>query len=356
MIILKLKNFLGLLLNIIIFAVAFCVGLFPFSQHPRAAVAPNEQYGKCGPYYLWYQVGPDSLRYSGDYIDLCEITFDISDVIDDFDFVYFTERRALLDKNRDGISDQYFYFPPENQNKENQNKTQLKWKPDGGCVRINLWECWGTTFNENCGYSMISIQPKPGHRNGRAKIPVRVTKRCPPHGVDCSETVTIFHDYSDCFTLPSPDFIVHKKVDVVFFVPPGYGRPEAKFPYTITVHNAGEKKGGTVLTDTVTNGTNGGTLVLSELEIVCPPQARCTVSSMSTGKFQISLQGLLVNETATIKYTLTGNPDEVPKEEVSYFTNTAILSSGSLSQVTVGIRGRGEFLGPRPERPRPRGQ
>lgn len=315
-------------------------------QLGTAAVVPNGQPGRCGPYYFWYQVSPDNRTYSADYIDLCGITFDITDVLDDFDFVNFTDtstlQRASLDRNRDGISDLYFFG-------RNQNK--LEWKPDNDCIRINLRECQGTTFNENCGYAMISIQPKPGIRNGSARIPIRVTKKCPPYGADCSETATIFHDYYGCVTSAAPDFIVHKHVDPVLLYTT-YVRPE--FTYTVTVQNAGAEKGNTILTDTVTNGTNGGTLHLSTLKITtCPAYARCTVSSITHNTIQISLTGLLMNDKATITYILTGNRDEVAQGEVSYFTNTATLSNGSSSQVTVGIRGGGEFPSPpRPERPR----
>jgi hypothetical protein len=379
-----LESFPQLVLNIIIFAVAVCFVLFSFIQYSSAAVAPNQQYGQCGPYYLWYQIGPDSYTYSGDYIDLCEITFDISDVLDDFDFVYFTARRAWLDRNRDGISDQW--FTPEEPQPQDQDQNQdqpqdqdqyqdqdqpqdqdqyqfqfqsepskeLKWKPPHGCVRINLRECWGTAFNERCGYAMISIQPKAGFPSGSARIPVRVTKRCPPYGVDCSETAIISHDYFNCYVpmSSSPDFIVHKSVNQILSpVVPAY------FQYMITVQNTGERKGDTVLTDTVTNGSNGGKLQLSEFKVTCPSNARC-LPNITDEKIQISLLGITRGNRAIITYTLTGNAYEIPHNEVSYFTNTATLSSGSSAQVTVGIRGRGpDFIpGQRPERPRQSGQ
>ena len=86
------------------------LALFSSTHHLGAAVAPNGQYGACGPYYLWYQTGP--MHYQK-YLDICGITFDISDVIDDFDFVYFGDteasRRASLDKNQDGVSDWSFF-------------------------------------------------------------------------------------------------------------------------------------------------------------------------------------------------------------------------------------------------------
>ena len=166
-----LRRFRELFLSATIFAVTGCSVLWSFIPH-SAAVSPNGQQGRCGPYYLWYQIGPDSYTYSGDYVDLCEITFDISEVLNDFDFVYFTGKWAHLDKNRDGISDLYFYFPPIPTPTQSQPQPPklLKWKPEHGCVRINLRDCWGMAFNENCGSAMISIQPRPGFRKGSVKI------------------------------------------------------------------------------------------------------------------------------------------------------------------------------------------
>lgn len=355
-----MESFPQLVLNIVIFAAAVCFVFFSFIQDSSAAVAPNRQYGQCGPYYLWYQVGPDSYTYSGDYVDLCEITFDISDVLDDFDFVYFTGRRALLDKNRDGVSDQWF-FPevPQPQDQEEQHQslplTQLKWKPEHGCVRVNLRECWGTAFNERCGYAMISIQPKPGFPSGSAKIPVKVIKKCPPHGADCSETATISHNYFNCYVpMPSlPDFIVHKYVESPILS--SVAAP--KFKYTVTVQNTGESKGDIVLTDIVTEGSNGGILQLSEFKIDCPKGAGC-FPNITDEKIQISLLSVARDDRAIITYILSGNANEIPSNEVSYFTNTATLSNNHSSQVTVGIRGGGTgyIPGRRPERPRPGGQ
>jgi hypothetical protein len=373
----KLESFPQIVLNSIIFIVIACFALFSFIHYSSAAVAPNRQYGQCGPYYLWYQIGPDSYTYSGDYVDLCEITFDISDVLDDFDFVYFTESRALLDKNRDGISDQWYFpeeFQPQNHDQDQdqdhdqdqdqdqnqlppqpQTPVQIKWKPTHGCVRINLRDCWGTTFNEYCGYAMISIQPKAGFPSGSARIPVSVTKRCPPYGADCSETAIITHDYSNCYVPMSlsPDFIVHKHVEPLILS--RVATPE--FKYTVTVQNTGEGKGDTMLTDIVTNGSNGGILQLSEFKIECPKGAGC-FPNITDEKIQILLLGVARDYVAVITYILTGNAYEISNNEVSYFTNTATLSNGHSSQVTVGIRGMGPgyIPGQRPERPRPGGQ
>lgn len=331
-----------------------------------AVASPNGQFGTCGPYYLWYQVGPHDLNYAGNYVDLCEIIFDVSDVYDDFDFVYFTDtptsRRAALDKNRNGISDLYFQFPqsplPADEQDEEaskralaeiarqQNPALLRWKPEHGCVRIYFNECWGSTFSAKCG-AMISIQPKPGRRNGNAHIPVYVSKHCPPYGVECNETHTIVHTYSDCYTRPQPDFLLNKHVDKALHTSQ-YSTPV--FSFTITVHNIGEKKGNTVLTDTFTGGTKGGDLVLSELKVECPSHARCPLSSVTEGEMKLELLGLKVDDMVKVTYKLTGNNKEISVDEVSYFTNTATLSNGTSSQVTVGVRGFGEF--PREERPK----
>jgi uncharacterized repeat protein (TIGR01451 family) len=341
-------------------------------QQPRQQVgiqtiAPNGQLGQCGPYYLWYYVSPDK-RYPGDYVDLCGITFDVTNVVDDFDFVYFTDtpsaQRALLDKNRDGISDQYFVgtceeplpnpqSTPTPQSIPNPLPTPpapnlLEWKPALGCVRVYFRDCWGNPFNKNCGYAMIHIQPKPGIPNGSARIPVNVSKKCPPNGFDCSETLEIRHTYSDCGIPLLPNFLVQKSVDQVFFE----SGTEPDVTYTIVVHNTGDKKGDTVLTDTISQGTKGGTLILSRINIECPSHARCMMLNMTNEQFQISLVGLSPNNIARIYYTRTGNRQDISQDDVSYFTDTATLSNGNSSQATIGIKGSGQHP-PRPERPKP---
>lgn len=330
-----------------------------------AVASPNGQFGECGPYYLWYQVGPDDRMYSGNYVDLCEITFNISDVYNDFDFVYFTNtptsRYEAYDKNRDGISDRYFQFHPVDEQKEpsgralvetprQQNSDLLRWKPEHGCVRIYFSECWGPGFHEKCG-AMISLQPKPGHRDGRVSIPVQITKRCPPYGLECNETTIIPHEYSDCYTPVQKDFLVNKQVDKIVHTSSYPANPV--FLFTITVHNIGGKPGSTVLTDTFSEGTNGGTLAFSEFNIpTCPSSARCTLTSVTERQIKVDLVGLPVDEEAKITYKLKGNSEEIPKDYISYFTNTATLSEGNISEVTVGIKGFGNFAPPRQERPR----
>jgi hypothetical protein len=310
--------------------------LFSSIHVVKAAVAPNGQGGTCGPYYIWYQMSAEDYPYPMEYVCLSSIIFDISDVVDDFDFVYFTDtaafQRASLDRDKDGVSDLFFV---------GRNKNQLEWRPDGGCIRINLRECQGTRLNDRCGYAMISIQPKSGFRDGSARIPIHVTAQYMSNGADCSRSYIITHNYSNCLVKPLPDFIVQKKVDKT------YGQPE--FKYTITVQNTTETKGSTELIDTITEGTNGGKLWLFEIKInECPSPATCTLTRMTNDQIHISFVNLPPNGRAEIKYTLEADITEIHREEVSYFTNTAKLSNGSSSQVIVGIEGKGPR---RPERP-----
>jgi hypothetical protein len=309
--------------------------------------------------------------YSGNFVELCEIVFDVSKVYTYFDFVYFTNtptsQYAALDRNCDGISDRYFQFPKWSSSDDEQGETSerklveadrqpdpiaepypgvLRWKPEHECKRIYFHECWGPGFHEQCG-AMISLQPKLGRRSGRVSIPVRVIKRCPPNGVECNETFTIIHEYADCYTPSQSGFLLNKQVDKALHTTQ-YSMPV--FSFTVTVHNIGEKKGSTVLTDTFSGGTKGGQLTLSELKVDCPPHARCTFSSVAGGEMKVELLGLKVDDMVKVTYKLTGNNKEISVDEVSYFTNTATLSDGTSSQVTIGVRGFGEF--PRQERPR----
>lgn len=329
---------LQILLQSIAFVIIFCFALSSFIEHSEAAVAPNKQAGTCGQYYLWYQMSAEDYSYPMDYVYLCSITFDIIDVTDDFDFVYFIDsvasQRALLDQNSDGISDSYFFGRSQN---------HIVWKPDGGCIRINLRECQGNKLNERCGYAMISVQPKPGFRNGSARIPIRVVAQC-PNGSDCSKNYIIVHEYSDCVKQAVPDFIMHKQVDTFYLAS---SRPE--FDYEITVQNTTTKKSSITLIDTISEGTNGGELRLSEIKITtCPTNATCTLSSVTNKQIQILFTNFPPNGKAIIAYKMKAENIEIPREEVSYFTNTATLSNGSSAQVTVGIKGSGPR---RPERP-----
>lgn len=119
----------------------------------RAAVAPNEQEGVCGPYYIWYQASPTDYDYDVEYIDLCGIIMNIRDIADDFDFVYFENTDGYpwrsLDNNHDGISDLFFI---------RWDQDYLKWEPESGCIRISMRNCRGKTLNEQCGYAAIRIQ------------------------------------------------------------------------------------------------------------------------------------------------------------------------------------------------------
>jgi len=329
----KLKNSLQLLLNTIIFVVIACFILFSLVQKLEAAVAPNQQNDKCGPYYIWYQIGPDSYTHPADYIDLYGITFDISDIVDDFDFVYFTDTRTLqrasLDKNRDGASDRHFF---------RINGNQLEWSPINGRVRITQRGCWGSVFNENCGYAMISIQPKPGFHNGSARIPIMVTKKCSPSGFDCSETHLVFHEYSDCFpeSLALPEFSIQKISEIYTITTDEY-----TINYSVIVQNTGDKKNKTILTDSITKGSKGGTLVLGSLSIECPKQATCTILNVTNDRIKISLTDVPVNEKVIVSYVATADRNEIPKDEYSYFTNTATLSTGGSVRITEGVSGIG---------------
>ncbi len=320
--------------------------IFPWIQNLEAAVAPNQQQGQCGPYYIWYQTGPDSYTHPTDYIDLYGITFDISDVVDDFDLVYFTDtpafQRAALDKNRDGISDQYFY---------RINGNQLEWRPEHGRIRITQRGCWGSKFLPNCGYAMICIQPKPWFSSGRARIPIHVTKTCSPTGADCSETYLITHEYSNCQTSALPDFSIQKRSSTT-----SETYYKHTFQYTILIRNLGDKNNNTILTDTITAGTKGGTLILESLAIECPRDATCTIVQVTNDQLQLSLTNIPPNGTVTVSYTMGANTRNIPEGEMSYFTNTATLTNGDSVRVTDGVQGTGS--GPsgeperRPERPR----
>jgi hypothetical protein len=319
----------------------------PTPETTKLANAPNGQSDECGPYSLWYQVGPDQNTWAGNYVDLCGITFDISDVVDDFDFVYFTDHRALLDKNRDGISDQYFVA---------RDDKRIEWKPYTDCVRIDLRTCGGPGFNPNCGsYAMISIQPKPGLGNGSANIPVRVIKKCPPNGFDCSELLTIHHKYEKCILGTIPDFILQTNVEPVIASPPNYYNQVVTFSYKLIIQNTGHEKRDTILTETITQGSKGGKLLLSKIDIGCPAYARCPIVNMTNEQFQIALVGLLPDNRAEITYTRTGNAGEISRDEVSYFMSTlTLLNARTSSQIIVGINGVGEFPPPRrPEHPKP---
>ena len=308
-----------------------------------AAVAPNGQPGACGPYYIWYQMTPDSYPSLIDYIDLCGITFDISDVIKDFDFVRFTDtethQRAALDLDQDGISDLYFAGKIQN---------HLKWKPPNGCVRIPLQECQGGSgLKEQCGYAMMSIQPKSGFQQGSARINIGVHAKCPPNGTDCSRTYELKHQYANCFDSSIPEFMIHKKVNRELVESYSVNT----FEFSVTVQNTGDRKeNATILTDTVSTGTQGGTLKLSDFKIMCSEDATCSILSVTTQQIRVSLGNIPPNKSVGLFYTMTAPKDEIPDDEYSYFTNTATLSTGTSARVTVGVKGTNENL-PRKERP-----
>lgn len=321
------------------------------SSSARAAVEPNGQEGVCGPYYIWYQVSPADYDYAVEYIDLCGIIMNINDIVDDFEFVYFENTSgypwASLDKNYDGISDLFF---------RRREQDQLKWQPDNGCIRINMRNCQGKTLNEQCGYAAIRIQPKHGFREGSAKLSIHTIAKCPPTGFDCSKSFTLIHKYSNCLIrTPIPDFLVQKQVNEVLFIPT-YSSRTAKFDYTLLIQNASDQIKNTELTDSMSDGTKGGELILSGIKIdKCPSAAICYLTGIDENRMHFSFQNFPAGEQAKITYSFTGNSDDIDRDEVSYFTNIVTLANGNSTQVTVGIKGL-LFQSPRPERPRPGGE
>lgn len=321
------------------------IGVFFSSAH--AAVKPNDQEGVCGPYYIWYQVSPEDYAYTVEYIDLYEITMNISDIVDDFDFVYFENTSgylwASLDNNHDGVSDLFFL---------RREQHFLTWQPASGCIRINLRHCQGKTLNDQCGYAAIRIQPRDGFREGIAQFSIQTIAKCPPTGFDCSKRYTFIHQYSNCsIHKPLPDFVVQKQAKEVFFVP-SYSSHTPQFEYTVTIQNTSAHTQDTELTDSLSEGTKGGVLVLSSLKIEkCPSAALCYVSRVDDHRMQISFRNFPPGEQAKVTYMFTGNSDDIVRDEISYFTNIATLTNGNSTQVTVGVKGS-LFQTPRPERPR----
>ncbi|GAK55147.1 hypothetical protein U27_01978 [Candidatus Vecturithrix granuli] len=313
----------------------------------RAAVEPNGQEGVCGPYYIWYQVSPADYDYAVDYVDLCGIIMNISDIVDDFDFVYFENTDGYqwrsLDKNHDGISDLFFI---------RREQDHLKWQPESGCIRIYMRNCRGKTLNEQCGHAAIRIQPKYGVREGSAKLSIHTIAKCPPTGFDCSKSFTLIHKYSNCLiSTPLPDFLVQKQVNDVLFISTISSRMP-RFEYTLLVQNTSSEIKDTELTDSMSDGTKGGALILSEVKIDrCPSSATCFLTGIDDNRMHFSFKNFPPGEQAKIIYIFKGNSDDIARDEVSYFTNIATLSKGNSAQVTVGIKGL-LFQTPRPERPR----
>lgn len=305
----------------------------------KSAIDPNTQVDNCGPYYIWYQTGPGSYSSPRDYVDLYSITFDISDVVDDFDFVYFTGARAALDTNKDGVSDRGFSRVDEN---------RIIWKPKSGHMRIFERGCWSSMFHEQCGYAMINIQPKGSFKNGNARIPIYVEKKCSPTGVDCSEKLVAFHEFRNCEITSEvlPDFILRSEIsketadsDSGLYL----------IQYNITVENTTDAPAGTTLTTTLSGDTNVGRFFLTYFNIDCPQNGNCSLKYAENNEFQVEMADIPPHQEIVITYSIGVNRVDIPSDEKSYFTSTATLSTGGSSRTPIGITGTG---GRRPERPR----
>jgi hypothetical protein len=304
------------------------------AEEQRYITDPNGQHDKCGPYYIWYQTGPDKFSAPFDFVDLYSITFDISDVVDDFDFVYFTGARSGLDSNKDGISDWNFYSADD---------TQIVWIPPNGQERIAQRNCWNSVFCRECGYAMISIQPKPWLRNGSARIPIHVTQKCSQTGADCSETHVISHEYSDCQVQSLPDFIIrHEKGKTTT----EHGRSVTQFDITVENTTDGDKN--TDVTNSMTMENFDEELFLHYINIDCPQDAICKIYTLDNATFTIKLEAIPPEEEVVISYQMAIDRKTIPAREKSYFTNTATLSNGESSQITVGITGLGARREERP--------
>ena len=315
------------------------------------AMSPNGKAGVCGPYYIWYQTTPDVYPPLMDFVDLCGITFDIRDINQDFDFVYFTDtdavQRAAFDQNHDGISDLFFV---------KKDQRVIEWKPEGGCVRIDLNQCQGGKgFDSRCGYAMISVQPKPNFRDGSANIHISVNAKCPPGGYDCSRAYSVVHQYANCVPSELPDFVMQKTVDPT---EAATTYKEETFLYRVTLRNTGTSlENHAELTDTMSAGTKGGSLQLKEFSINCPEKATCAVRHINEREFKITFADIPPDTEAKVQYSMVTHKDEITKDEYSYFTNTATLSTGGSARVTVGVRGTKEEdeeeSNPQPRQERP---
>jgi len=306
---------------------------------PAKAAAPNGKSGVCGPYYIWYQTTPEVYPPLMDFVDLCGITFDSRDLTQDFEFVYFTDteayQRAELDQNQDGVSDLFFF---------KKDQRLIEWKPAGGCVRVDLNQCQGGRgFDPRCGYAMINIQPKPKLRDGSANIHISVNAKCPPGGYDCSRAYTLVHQYADCAPPYIPEFVAQKKVNKS--LAETYG--QEVFQYEVTVRYTGKANENHIeLTDTMSAGTNGGLLTLLNFKMTCPETSNlenivpaCTLIYAKSNEFKVAFSNIPPDKSATITYEMATHKEDIDEGEFSYFTNTATLSTGSSSRVTVGVRG-----------------
>ena len=200
---------------------------------------------------------------------------------------------------------------------------------------------------------MIRIQPKPGFHSGSAVIPIGVIKKCSPTGMDCSEVLEASHEYHNCFDPSLPVFSITKRAAYKTTSEP------KTLEYGLTIQNTGDQKNTTTLTDTLTKGSQGGTLELYSFNIEeCPPEARCMIVSVTNTQLKILLTDVPPDGVVKITYGIRINTDEIPANEVSYFTNTATLSPGGTAQIIEGISGTNTGPGgeptptPRPERPR----
>ena len=132
------------------------------------------------------------------------------------------------------------------------------------------------------------------------------------------------------------------------------------FKYTIMIQNTGDKEKSTELTNTFATGTKGGTLILRYLDIICPPEATCTLLNADTTHIKISLTDIPAHGSVRISYHMLPEQNKISQDEISYFTNTATLLNGSSARITVGVEGIGRALNGeperRPERPRSRDQ
>lgn len=333
-----IRRLTGFSLGIFIGCLSVATGLYAAEEKPGTAADPNKQDGQCGPFYIWYQTGPDEFSAPTDYVDLSSITFDISDIVDDFDFVYFTDARRDFDANADGISDRHFARVDGN---------LLKWIPANGRARITQQGCWASTFNQHCGYAMISIQPKPWYQNGSARIPVHVKKTCSPNGIDCSETHLVKHTYSGCEVRSLPDFVIRKEYTNAD--KPLIEKGRFIYEFSITIENTTDQPKSATLTDAVTNISHGGQISLDYFNIECPQSASCQIADMGNDHFSVDLLDIASHDQVIVTYHMAINRSDIPADQRTYFTNSAVLSTGGSSQVTIGMTGTGP---PRPERPR----
>ncbi len=131
--------------------ICLCGG--PYAES-TAIISSLQRPVNCNPKYIYWEIGPNETT---DSVDVCYAVMDITDIIDDFDFVAFEGNEKAFDRNADGISGSGV-----------KKGNIIRWLGSNckSFVNVTTKNCNANPFQGDCIWVGIRLKPKANRNNG----------------------------------------------------------------------------------------------------------------------------------------------------------------------------------------------